>query len=207
MTILWFVIFTLELARVPEEAPLVAPPISEPQSPAQSLSPNLPSRTEEPERPAERQPPLELPPEPCKVPVHVPMSNSILESLPMTHISTTLAGGTYMLFHCKYYLFFFSMCQKYKHLTFFPYRSICSITYCPYTTAKGHRGFCANEQSFTLSFKYNGTFWQAHHCVTWHWWRWGTKTLWTGNSVNFYHEGVSAGLWSPTRNPQSWDQL
>ncbi|XP_005476378.1 GRB10-interacting GYF protein 2 isoform X4 [Oreochromis niloticus] len=80
-----------ELARVPEEAPLVAPPISEPQSPAQSLSPNLPSRTEEPERPAERQPPLELPPEPCKVPVHVPMSNSILESLPMTHISTTLA--------------------------------------------------------------------------------------------------------------------
>ncbi|XP_039458052.1 GRB10-interacting GYF protein 2 isoform X5 [Oreochromis aureus] len=80
-----------ELARVPEEAPLVAPPVSEPQSPAQSLSPNLPSRTEEPERPAERQPPLELPPEPCKVPVHVPMSNSILESLPMTHISTTLA--------------------------------------------------------------------------------------------------------------------
>ncbi|XP_014188256.1 GRB10-interacting GYF protein 2 isoform X3 [Haplochromis burtoni] len=79
-----------ELARVPEEAPPVPPTVSEPHSPAQSLSPNLPSRTEDPERPAERQPPLELPPEPCKVPVHVPMSNSILESLPMTHISTTL---------------------------------------------------------------------------------------------------------------------
>lgn len=104
--ILWFVIFTLELARVPEEAPPVPPTVSEPHSPAQSLSPNLPSRTEDPERPAERQPPLELPPEPCKVPVHVPMSNSILESLPMTHISTTLTGGTFMQFHCKYYLFF-----------------------------------------------------------------------------------------------------
>nr|XP_004542753.2 GRB10-interacting GYF protein 2 isoform X3 [Maylandia zebra] len=79
-----------ELARVPEEAPPVPPTVSEPHSPAQSLSPNLPSRTEDPERPAERQPPLELPPEPCKVPVHVSMSNSILESLPMTHISTTL---------------------------------------------------------------------------------------------------------------------
>uniref|UniRef100_A0A4W6DLX7 GRB10 interacting GYF protein 2 n=1 Tax=Lates calcarifer TaxID=8187 RepID=A0A4W6DLX7_LATCA len=86
-----------ELARVSEEAqPVaqpVAPPVSEPQAPAQSLSPNQPSRTEETERPAERQPPLELPPEPCKVPLHVPMSNSMLESLPMTHISTTLAGG------------------------------------------------------------------------------------------------------------------
>ncbi|XP_023149331.1 GRB10-interacting GYF protein 2 isoform X4 [Amphiprion ocellaris] len=80
-----------ELARASEEAPSVAPPVSEPQAPTQSLSPNQPSRTEEPERPAERQLPLELPPEPCKVPLHVPMSNSMLESLPMTHISTTLA--------------------------------------------------------------------------------------------------------------------
>lgn len=80
-----------ELARVPEETPPVAPPVSEPQAPAQSLSSNPSSRTEEPERPAERQPPLELPPDPCKIPVHVPMSNSILESLPMTRISTTLA--------------------------------------------------------------------------------------------------------------------
>uniref|UniRef100_A0A3P8SB58 GRB10 interacting GYF protein 2 n=1 Tax=Amphiprion percula TaxID=161767 RepID=A0A3P8SB58_AMPPE len=84
-----------ELARASEEAPSVAPPVappvSEPQAPTQSLSPNQPSRTEEPERPAERQLPLELHPEPCKVPLHVPMSNSMLESLPMTHISTTLA--------------------------------------------------------------------------------------------------------------------
>uniref|UniRef100_A0A3Q1FKJ3 GRB10 interacting GYF protein 2 n=1 Tax=Acanthochromis polyacanthus TaxID=80966 RepID=A0A3Q1FKJ3_9TELE len=84
-----------ELARASEEvppvAPPVAPPVLEPHPPTQSLSPNQPSRTEEPERPAERQLPLELPPEPCKVPLHVPMSNSMLESLPMTHISTTLA--------------------------------------------------------------------------------------------------------------------
>ncbi|XP_067330133.1 GRB10-interacting GYF protein 2 isoform X2 [Channa argus] len=84
-----------DLARVSEEAPPLAPPVALPVSealvPAQSLSPSQPSRTEETERPAERQPPLELPPEPCKVPLHVPLSNSMLETLPMTHISTTLA--------------------------------------------------------------------------------------------------------------------
>ncbi|XP_062284647.1 GRB10-interacting GYF protein 2 [Scomber scombrus] len=80
-----------EFARVSEEAAPVAPPVSEPQAPTKTLSPSQPRRTEESERPAERQPPLELPPEPCKVPLHVPMSNSMLESLPMTHISTTLA--------------------------------------------------------------------------------------------------------------------
>ncbi|KAM7400621.1 hypothetical protein PAMA_005017 [Pampus argenteus] len=81
-----------EFARVSLEAlpvaPPAAPPISEPHAPPKSLSPNHPIRTEESERPAERQPPLELPPEPCKVPLHVTMSNSM--SLPMTHISTTL---------------------------------------------------------------------------------------------------------------------
>ncbi|XP_053186276.1 GRB10-interacting GYF protein 2 isoform X2 [Scomber japonicus] len=80
-----------EFARVSEEAAPVAPPVSEAQAPPKSLSPSQPRRTEESERPAERQPPLELPPEPCKVPLHVPMSNSMLESLPRTHISTTLA--------------------------------------------------------------------------------------------------------------------
>ncbi|XP_049453433.1 GRB10-interacting GYF protein 2 isoform X2 [Epinephelus fuscoguttatus] len=84
-----------ELSRASEEAlpvaPPVAPPVSEPQLPAQSLSLSQPNRTEECERPAERQPPMELPPEPCKVPLHVPMSNSMLESLPINHISTTLA--------------------------------------------------------------------------------------------------------------------
>ncbi|CAJ1072284.1 GRB10-interacting GYF protein 2 isoform X1 [Xyrichtys novacula] len=82
-----------ELLRLSEETPAVAAPVapqvSEPAAPVQSLPPSQPSRTEEPERPAERQPPLELPPEPCKVPLHIPMSNSMLESLPMTHISTT----------------------------------------------------------------------------------------------------------------------
>ncbi|XP_028988113.1 GRB10-interacting GYF protein 2 isoform X3 [Betta splendens] len=83
-----------ELARVSEETPPVAPPaatpVSEPLVPAQSLPPSQPSRTEEMERTAERQPPLEHNPEPCKVSLHVPMSNSMLDSLPMTHISTTL---------------------------------------------------------------------------------------------------------------------
>ncbi|XP_019959307.2 GRB10-interacting GYF protein 2 isoform X2 [Paralichthys olivaceus] len=79
-----------EFSRVSEDAPPVAPPVSETQVCGKSLSPSQQSRTEEAERPAERQPPLELPPEPCKVPLHIPMSNSMLESLPMTHISTTL---------------------------------------------------------------------------------------------------------------------
>ena len=74
-------------------APPVAPLAPEPQLPVQSQ----PNRTEELERPVERQPPLELPPESCKVPLHVPMSNSMLESLPMNHISTTLAGGIWVL--------------------------------------------------------------------------------------------------------------
>uniref|UniRef100_A0A3Q1I7U4 GYF domain-containing protein n=1 Tax=Anabas testudineus TaxID=64144 RepID=A0A3Q1I7U4_ANATE len=83
-----------ELPRVSEEPPPVAPPAATPvlelQVPVQSLSSSQPSRTEETERPIERQPPLELPPEPCKIPLHVPMSNSMLDTLPMTHISTTL---------------------------------------------------------------------------------------------------------------------
>ncbi|XP_034558323.1 GRB10-interacting GYF protein 2 isoform X3 [Notolabrus celidotus] len=82
-----------ELLRISEEAPAVAAPVapqvSEPPAPTQSLSPCQPRRTQASERPAERQPPLELPPEPCKVPLHIPMSNSMLENLPMTHISTT----------------------------------------------------------------------------------------------------------------------
>ncbi|KAK1879499.1 GRB10-interacting GYF protein 2 [Dissostichus eleginoides] len=76
-----------EYSRASEEALPAAPPVSEPQS--RSLI--QPNRTEESERPIERQPPLELPPENCKAPLHVPMSNSVRESLPMNHISTTLA--------------------------------------------------------------------------------------------------------------------
>lgn len=90
--------FSLELARVSEEAaPVtspVAPPVPEPQAPAaQSLSQSQPCRTEECERPAEQQPCLELPPEPCKVNPHVPMSKSILESRSISHISASLTGG------------------------------------------------------------------------------------------------------------------
>ncbi|XP_037644092.1 GRB10-interacting GYF protein 2 isoform X9 [Sebastes umbrosus] len=80
-----------ELSRASEEALPVAPPVSEPKVPALSLPLSQPNRTEVSERKAERQPPLELPPELCKVPLHIPMSNSMLESLPMNHISTTLA--------------------------------------------------------------------------------------------------------------------
>ncbi|XP_034090456.1 GRB10-interacting GYF protein 2 isoform X7 [Gymnodraco acuticeps] len=74
-----------EYSRASEEALPAAPPVSEPQS--RSLI--QPNRTEESERPIERQPPLELPPENCKAPLHIPMSNSMRE--PMNHISTTLA--------------------------------------------------------------------------------------------------------------------
>uniref|UniRef100_A0A8C6L931 GRB10 interacting GYF protein 2 n=1 Tax=Nothobranchius furzeri TaxID=105023 RepID=A0A8C6L931_NOTFU len=78
--------------EAPAVVPLVAQAVSETLPPSQSLSPIKPNRTEESERPAERQPPLELPPESCKAPLRVPMSSSMLDSLPMTHISTTLPG-------------------------------------------------------------------------------------------------------------------
>uniref|UniRef100_A0A1A7YRC0 GRB10 interacting GYF protein 2 n=1 Tax=Iconisemion striatum TaxID=60296 RepID=A0A1A7YRC0_9TELE len=84
-----------ELSRSSDEAPAVVPPVaqavSETLPPSQSLSPIKPNRMEECERPADRQPPLELPPESCKAPLRVPMSTSMLDSLSMTHISTTLA--------------------------------------------------------------------------------------------------------------------
>lgn len=83
--------------EAPPVAPPVAPAVSESQAAAPSLSHSQPCRTEESERPVEQQPPLELPPEPCKVPLHVPMSNSMRESLPMNHISTTLTGWTWFL--------------------------------------------------------------------------------------------------------------
>ncbi|KAM9322578.1 GRB10-interacting GYF protein 2 isoform 1-T1 [Pholidichthys leucotaenia] len=80
-----------ELAKVSEESPSVAPSVSEPQASAQSLPPKPPNRTEETDRPAERQQALDLPPEPGKVPLLTSMSNSILESLPMSHLSTALS--------------------------------------------------------------------------------------------------------------------
>lgn len=90
--------FVSEFSRASEETPAVVPPVSsavlESQPPPQRLAPNHLHRTEESERPVERQPPRELPPEPCKAPMRVPMSGSILESLPLTHVSTTLPGET-----------------------------------------------------------------------------------------------------------------
>ncbi|XP_068604992.1 GRB10-interacting GYF protein 2 [Brachionichthys hirsutus] len=79
-----------ELTRVPEETLPVISPVANPMSEAQSLSKSQPSRTEELKRPAERQPTLQLPSEHRKVPTRIPMSNSMLESRPMTHISATL---------------------------------------------------------------------------------------------------------------------
>uniref|UniRef100_A0A673CBQ1 GYF domain-containing protein n=1 Tax=Sphaeramia orbicularis TaxID=375764 RepID=A0A673CBQ1_9TELE len=82
-----------ELPRVQEEAPPVTPPaatpVSEPHA-VQSLSPPQTTRIEESERPAERidrHPPLELPPEPCKVPLHVPMSNTVNIDWSSTEVS------------------------------------------------------------------------------------------------------------------------
>uniref|UniRef100_A0A146P5F4 GRB10 interacting GYF protein 2 n=1 Tax=Fundulus heteroclitus TaxID=8078 RepID=A0A146P5F4_FUNHE len=82
-----------ELLRLSEDGPPVpaaSSAASESQLPPQSLSPKQPGRTEEAERPAERHPSLELPAESCKAPLRVPISSSMLESHPMTHISTTL---------------------------------------------------------------------------------------------------------------------
>ncbi|KAK7945620.1 hypothetical protein WMY93_001348 [Mugilogobius chulae] len=83
-----------ELPRVPEEVPpvtsSVVTPILEPPA-VQSLTQSETTRIEEPERPAERTdrlPPLELPPEPCKVPLQIPISNSMLEPISISRIST-----------------------------------------------------------------------------------------------------------------------
>lgn len=89
-----------ELARVEEEAPPAAHPAPEPQAPTQPLPPVQPIRAEEPERPAERadrQSPPEPRLEPIKPPLHVPMSNSMLESIPMAHIATTRTGGLLLI--------------------------------------------------------------------------------------------------------------
>lgn len=164
--------FFIELSRSSEEPSPVAPPVaplaSEPQVPVQSQ----PNRTEESERSAERQPPLELPPEPCKVPLHVPMSNSMLESLPMNHISTTLAGGIWVLnFNVFLNFFRFHLQGKPPNICFYLHavlcRNICSIAQRP-ATAEAHGGSCGNEQPIALPFKYNGTYWQADHCATRH---------------------------------------
>lgn len=65
-------------------------------------------RTEESERPAEQPPPpLEVPPEPSKAPLHVPLSNVILESVPMAHVSTSLAAGLTRSFQFTQISFFF----------------------------------------------------------------------------------------------------
>ncbi|XP_075877522.1 GRB10-interacting GYF protein 2 isoform X4 [Nelusetta ayraudi] len=83
-----------DMPRLPEEAPPVAQPVAptlpEPQTAALSLSHSQPSRTEESLRPVEQQPLVEPPPEASKVPLHVPKSSCMLESLPMNHISTAL---------------------------------------------------------------------------------------------------------------------
>lgn len=96
-------VFVSDLTRVSEEASAVTaavlPAVSESQGPAQSLSQSQIIRTEESERPAEQQPPLEVPPEPSKAPLHVPTSSIILESGPMAHISASHAAGELTTLH------------------------------------------------------------------------------------------------------------
>ncbi|XP_024129558.1 GRB10-interacting GYF protein 2 isoform X2 [Oryzias melastigma] len=87
-----------ELAKASEEAPPIIPPVPptvlESHPPAQCYPSILPNRTEEMERPAEKQQPLEIPPEPCKPPLRVPITSSMLESLPMTHVSTSMSEAS-----------------------------------------------------------------------------------------------------------------
>ncbi|XP_076000686.1 GRB10-interacting GYF protein 2 isoform X3 [Genypterus blacodes] len=81
-----------EMDRMSEEVLHAAPPAPEPQAPLQKLMNSQPNRIEESERPAERterRSPPRPQPEKSKAPLHVPMSNSMLESLPMTHIVAT----------------------------------------------------------------------------------------------------------------------
>ncbi|XP_061588295.1 GRB10-interacting GYF protein 2 isoform X3 [Cololabis saira] len=87
-----------DLVRASEEVSSVIPPaaptVSQSHPPIQCLSLNQSSKTDEMERLAERQPQLELPPDPSKAALHNPISTSMLESLPRTHISTSLAEIT-----------------------------------------------------------------------------------------------------------------
>ncbi|XP_055723136.1 GRB10-interacting GYF protein 2-like isoform X3 [Salvelinus fontinalis] len=72
---------------VVEAPPAPSPPEPQPSTPL--LPPSQPDRAEEPERPLERTPASEHRPEVNKVPLHVPMSmpmsNTMLESLPIPH--------------------------------------------------------------------------------------------------------------------------
>lgn len=81
---------SLDVGRAIEEAP-PAP------SPPEPLPPSQPDRVEDPEGPLEK--PLERPPAPehrpeaNKVPLHTPMSNTMLDSLPIPHtVAHTLTG-------------------------------------------------------------------------------------------------------------------
>lgn len=93
-----------EFVRMSEEAPHAALPAAEPQAPVQTSTNSHANRAEEPERPAERrerQSPPEPQPKQSKAPLHVPMSNSMLESLPMTHIATTTHTGGFSFFRTR----------------------------------------------------------------------------------------------------------
>lgn len=85
------------MPRLLEEAPPVAlpiaPPVAEPQAAALCQSQKQPSRIEESMRQVEQQPRLEPSPETSKLPLHVPKSSCMLESLPINHISAALTGA------------------------------------------------------------------------------------------------------------------
>lgn len=155
------------MPRLPEEAPPVAQPIAptlpEPQTAALSLSHSQPSRTEESLRPVEQQPLVEPPPEASKVPLHVPKSSCMLESLPMNHISTPLTGGISRLSRnlatwfqlqrnaCLFYVgffFFFLSCR----------RSIGFSTFAAATTAKAHGGSQGSSKPVAVPYEHVGTY-------------------------------------------------
>ncbi|KAJ8011813.1 hypothetical protein DPEC_G00062140 [Dallia pectoralis] len=87
-----------DVGRAVEEAPPVPTP-PEPLPPSPLLSPSQPERAEEPERPLERPAASESRPDanniPLQVPMSMPISNTMLESLPVSHTAAhTLTGST-----------------------------------------------------------------------------------------------------------------
>lgn len=162
-------LFVSELTRVSEEtSPVlspVIPPVLECQSPAQSLSQSQNSRTEESERPTEQQPPpLEVPPESSKAPLHVPMSNVILESVPMTHISTSLVAGGIGSFQFTQISFFpMPVLSSYLERLLISavlcwLYNISSFTFSPITTAKACGDSRCIEQPSALLIQCAGTY-------------------------------------------------
>lgn len=151
------------MPRLPEEAPPVAQPIAptvaEPQAAALSLSQSQPSRTEDSLRPVEQQPLVEPPPEASTVPLHVPKSSCMLESLPMNHISTPLTGGISRLIKIWPLGFNYNETSVLRWIFFFScHRSIGLGAFSAATTAKANGRSQGSSKPVAVPYEHVGAY-------------------------------------------------